>query len=121
MKRLFFFCIMLPVIFISCGPSKQTLVQEMNIRIRIEYREESYTRQMILQLLRTVNTKDLVRTGDGSECSIEAVFAEVTPESMGKIERIEQEIRKIPGVFYVELMRPIRPVMETIRNPATYW
>lgn len=121
MKRLFVFSTILFVISTSCGPVRQTASPEMNIKIRVDYREETSTRQSILQLLRMGNSKDLVTSGDGTERSIEAIFPDVTPASFAQIERIEEQIRRIPGVFYVELMRPSRPIMETLRNPKANW
>jgi hypothetical protein len=115
MKPTSLFSAIFLVFFFSCGPARQVAPDAavQDIKIRIEFRDDNTTRQRILQTLRPVRPVDVSTTGAGDIFETEAVFTKVSRVEFERIQRIEQQLKLIPGVLDVEVKRPSRPVMQT--------
>jgi hypothetical protein len=98
----------------GCGTASNLPAMEQRVSIKVECRNEMNVRSQVVQLLRSPKAKDLTLTPDGGFIEIEVVFVVSSNSDRQKIDQLEDELKRIPGVTFVEVRRPTREVRQTL-------
>ena len=102
------------VIISGCGTASNLSAIELRVSIKVECRNEINVRNQVVQLMRSPKAKDLTLTPDGDFMEIEVVFIASSDNDREKIDRMEEDLKRIPGVTYVVVRRSVREVRQTL-------
>jgi len=93
-----------------CSPNIASAPTSGSALVKVECRDASDVREMVLQLLRSGRGKDISVKTDGACLEITAAFSPAdTPP--GRLVQVMEDLNNLGGVLHVEVVENPRPIL----------